>query len=245
MFPVQFTSAVIAIFTAIIGFYVTTVVEEIRSGTAVIYDVERHDRRAVVFLKNASREATVRNLHVGVSCSDFSKQTCFPVAPSEREISITRFAPISGNATAPRTTPVTLEFRATLVAGAEVQVTIPSNSENKSDLLFVYFPNFSEPVASDTEPTLIETIRDALKNPSPPQETPVFLERGSLTALFVEYYFSFMALAMLVTTILLLISMGWWAYSSVSNAVETPGEPKDDVQKLVVDLVVSSREPGG
>lgn len=39
--------------------------------------------------------------------------------------------------------------------------------------------------------------------------------------------------------------MGWWAYSSVSNAVETPGEPKDDVQKLVVDLVVSSREPGG
>ncbi len=244
MFPSQFTSAIIAVFTAIIGFYVTTVIEEIRSGSAVIYSVEKKHGEAVLFLKNASRDGALQDLHVGMSCADFSEQrTCFPTPPTEREVSITKFAPVAGEVAAPNSTPLSLEFRATLVAGASIKVTVAANSENSSDLLFVYFPQTKVSSSTNHDITLVDAIIGALQRPSTDEETPVFLRRGSITALFVEYYFSIMALVMIVTSILLLASLGWWTYDSISQAFKPPEKPESEPQKFVVDLSVSGRKP--
>ena len=69
MLPIQVITPAVALFTAIIGFYVTTVVEEIRSGTAIVYNVTREDDAFVLTLRNVSRERIARDLRVGMQCA--------------------------------------------------------------------------------------------------------------------------------------------------------------------------------
>ncbi|KMK67327.1 hypothetical protein [Puniceibacterium sp. IMCC21224] len=249
MFPVQFASAIIAIFTAIVGYYVTTVVEEIRSGTAIIYDARRVNDTvngstevvAVLDVKNVSRSATVKNLYIGIKCLE-NKPACFQGAGPAAIKQEVLFAPIAGKVTYKMVTPVVAEIRVSLVPGAKVSMRYFANPNNTSDMIFIYYPDSVAGDVSQSEPTLVQAIKTALNPPASPSRTPVFLEQGGITALLVEYYFVVMAWAMSAAILLLGATTVFWAIHSLGAGRKKPTET-EDVQKISVDLVLRTSDP--
>lgn len=74
--PGKFT-AILTVITAVVAFYVTSVVEEIRSGPSASYAVERGDRKGerVFVLENLSRTHAIRGAQIQLWCKDGS--LCF------------------------------------------------------------------------------------------------------------------------------------------------------------------------
>lgn len=75
--PGVFTN-ILAIFTAMVGFYVTSVVEELRSGHTAIYSFERDwETKTILFhLENISRARRIDKANILIRCKD-QQEECF------------------------------------------------------------------------------------------------------------------------------------------------------------------------
>ncbi|MDU8913346.1 hypothetical protein [Aestuariicoccus sp. MJ-SS9] len=237
MFPVQFASALIAIFTAIIGFYVTTVVEEIRSGVAIVYSLERSQQTSRLKLYNASRTATVTNLKVAMKCvEDDQSGDCFVVDENGLvNVSPRFFAPIAAglDRSSIFADASAIQAVVALSPGARIELSVASNPANKSGLLFVNFPATAPTQNADQSgapETGLHAIAEALRAPKSAQRTPVFLSGSSITGRMVEHYFTTVAWAMVAASILLALTTCFWLVSSFM-AVFAKKETKDDADQ--------------
>lgn len=82
--PGVFTS-ILAIFTAMVGFYVTSVVEELRSGHTAIYSFERDRKTQTILfhLENISRAKRIEEANILIRCKD-QRMRCFkPIAEAD------------------------------------------------------------------------------------------------------------------------------------------------------------------
>jgi len=241
MFPVQFASALIAVLTAVAGYYVTSVIEEIRSGPAVVYEIKRESGLAVLSLENVSRDTSIQNLHVGLTCQQDEDSLCFATPITEDGLETTRFAPIAGTLTARQINPKAFEVMVSLVPGAKIQASIPENRANESELIFVHFPSPpSLPPKRGQKDSLTTALIDYLQPPPPAPATPIFLKHSSITALFVKYYFNVMAVSVAISALLLVVLFLGWAFYP---AVNRRNKDEEHDQKLSVNLSFIDRQP--
>lgn len=240
MDTVKYISTVVGIFTAIIGFYVTTVVEEIRSGVAVVYSVERSDGRAVLTVKNVSRVKPLSGAMVGLVCADF--KPCFSDENPE-DVERKRFQPVAGFVRDIVLDKRALAFRLDLVPGAKIEVSLSADESNTSDLIFQFLPAPPSGAPATSEPTLIDAVKAALTPRSPRPETPVFISGGTVTAWVVEAYFGVMASVMVISAVLLVGFMLAWGFLSW-RATKHDKEDSDAAKVLSVDLVYRRHGPG-
>jgi len=237
MFRLQFASALTAVFTAIVGFYVTTVVEEIRSGVALVYVVARTDEVSRISIYNASRSAYVTELQIGMSCvQDVQNEGCFlPDAPKTPEY----HAPIKGEILEPLVDASTVDFKVSLLPGARVSYSVGSDPGNKTGLLFKTFPQRPSAPKASAPKTGLFAIADALAGASKAPPAPVFLDAGTITGFLVQHYFSAIAWAMVASCVLLgilaLIVAGRAAVSLFLSK-----EPDNERQLVSLNLVYRS-----
>lgn len=241
MFSAQFVSTVAAMFVAVIGFYVTTVVEELRSGEVIVYEAKRspafssHGNQTIVFsLANVSRDKTVSDLKIGMRCKS-GDISCFLDETYNEEY----FAPIKGKIENVITDIQTTVFSVSLLPGARVALERQANSKNQSDLIVVYFP--TSPANERQGQSLLQAIGLVAKPATPPDATPVLLKRHSVTALFVEHYFTVVAIAMLLSAVLLVSMLGYYIFKVVKQ--EPEGE--NEVQNLAVSLTYRRDQQSG
>ncbi|MBT0779256.1 hypothetical protein [Paracoccus sp. pheM1] len=234
MFRLQFASALTAVFTAIVGFYVTTVVEEIRSGVALVYDVERTDETSRLSIYNASRSASVTELPIGMSCvNDVENADCFrPDAPRLPEYHV----PIKGEILRPLVDASTVDFEVSLLPGARVSYSVGSDPGNKTGLLFKTFPQRPADPPAPPPKTGLYAIADALADPSEAPPTPVFLDARTITGFLVQHYFSVIAWAMVVSCLLLAIFALIVAGRATLSLIWSK-EPDNERQLVCLDLV--------
>ncbi len=234
MFRLQFASALTAVFTAIVGFYVTTVVEEIRSGAALVYRVDRTYETSRLTIYNASRSASVTGLPIGMSCvSDVKDAGCFqPDAPAQREY----HAPIKGEILRPLVDASTVDFEVSLLPGARVSFSVDSDPGNRTGLLFKTFPQRPAGPGQAAPETGLHAIANALAGPSKAPPTPVFLEAGTITGFLVQHYFSVIAWAMVASSLLLAGLALIVAVRAIPSLFLTK-DPDNERQLVSLDLV--------
>ncbi|KAA8605960.1 hypothetical protein [Salipiger aestuarii] len=243
MFRLQFASALTAVFTAIVGFYVTTVVEEIRSGVALVYSVERTDETSQLMIFNASRSASVTGLPVGMSCvRDVKEVGCFqPNGPPGEKY----HPPIKGEILRPLVDASTVDFEVSLLPGARVSYSVGSDPGNATGLIFKTFPQRPVRQEQPVPENGLYAIADALSDPAKAPPTPVFLEAGTITGFLVQHYFSVIAWAMAASCLLLAGFTLVVAYQAFATLFSTK-ESDNERQLISLDLVYrpATTEPG-
>lgn len=229
MLSSKFAPTIIAIFTAIIGFYVTTVVEEIRSGSAIVYDVQRGESDIKLTLRNVSRSSTVKDLEIGLICKD-RKIFCFHKDVDNPDI--TYFAPVTGTVKTTQKNEYVLELKTTLVPGAAVLISQKSNASNLSEPLFVYFPfTKAKPVS------WIDRLEGLFSPVSSAPAPPVFLKQGEITTWLVENYFATMTLAMSVSVLLLVVIIVVGLFKTPQGKEPQGKENNANVQTVTVNFI--------
>ncbi|KUF11434.1 hypothetical protein [Pseudoponticoccus marisrubri] len=176
LFTSEKASAVLAIFLAVVGFYVTSVVEEIRSQPVVTYRFDRApDGSAELRLENISLASLVEDSRFEIACVDLRPDCLRPQdGDADRFHKLTREPPVSPSNTSVDSTASGVALSATLVPGAVVRLTTQRSDaalEDDTTLEFYY-------TAAPNDPKSL-----------------LLIDGYTATAVFVGSYFHIMILA--------------------------------------------------
>ncbi|MFZ7089780.1 hypothetical protein [Primorskyibacter sp. 2E233] len=167
------TPAILTIFIAVVGFYISTVVTEIRGQSVLTYRFATgSDGAATLRLKNVSLSSLVPLTRFEIACSD-QRAECLSEMPGGAFHALGRVPPVSPANTEGVSDAAGAVLVATLVPGAIVEITVQAATPG-TDLEFFYTASRDNP-----EPLLL-------------------LDAGSPTALFVDNYFDIMVLAFVI-----------------------------------------------
>lgn len=183
LFTTDKSPAILAIFVAVIGFYISTVAEQIRSQATVTYDVQNlSGGRMMLRLENVSREKIVNKAAFEFSCNPITSD-CFTRMPTkdgaERLYILNRSQPVSPSDVVVSKSGFALKITATMVPGAVITLQVKRSDQaikREIPIEFYYTPDVNEP------------------------EAVLLLDRNSLTAQFVASYLEIMILAFLLAS---------------------------------------------
>ena len=204
--PGLFTG-IFAIFTAMVGFYITGVVEELRSGYTAIYSFEQDSpSRTVLFhLDNISREKRIDKANILIRCKD-QRTDCFKKL-SAGEYALPKIAPPN--------------FGRPLDAGNStseiINVCLGAIASSRSSVRFA--------VADDLHTDLI-----ALYNPwsqrcgadSPEATNILLLGPWDLHAIAAKHYFTVIGVFLILFLVALFASGAFQVFDAVRTSKEDP-----------------------
>lgn len=184
--------AVLALFVTIVGFYVSTVAEQIRSQAAVSYLLtQRPSGVTTLQLKNISREQVVRKAIFQLSCLPLVPD-CLAFIDEHPEnpkyYVIDRAPPVAPSNARVRSNSMTARLEATLVPGAVVSLSVRLSEtalDKGIEVEFYYTPDRNAP------------------------EAILLLGARSLTARFVDGYLNVMIAAFFFSGIGLIIMLAF------------------------------------
>lgn len=205
LFTSQQAPAILAVILSVIGFYISTVVAEIRSQPVVTY---RFSHSAVgaaqLRLKNVSLAQVVADARFEIACTD-GREDCLMAQPSGGYAVLDRTPPVSPTNVTLEAGPREAAIRANLVPGAVVALAVrQARTANAVPLEFYY-------TASKTAP-----------------EALLLFDARSLTALFVDNYFTLMLVVFLVAAAaltLVIVVPPLVALRTRRTGPEDPGQP--------------------
>ncbi|WP_305968261.1 MULTISPECIES: hypothetical protein [unclassified Mameliella] len=175
LFTSQQAPAILAVILSVIGFYISTVIAEIRSQPVVTYHFgQSTDGTAKLRLKNVSLAQVVADARFEIACTD-GREDCLMAHPSGTFAVIDRTPPVSPTNVTLEASPREATIRANLVPGAVVALSVRQTPAAKGVPLEFYY------TASKTAP-----------------EALLLFDARSLTALFVDNYFTLMLVVFLV-----------------------------------------------
>ncbi|WP_425098267.1 hypothetical protein [Tropicibacter sp. S64] len=167
------TPAILTIFLAVVGFYISTVVKEIRALPVLTYAFETTDAGATLTLKNVSLASLVPDTRFEIACVDQRAECLADLGGSFHQLG--RVAPVSPANTLGSSDASGAVLRATLVPGAIVTLTV--KAAGNMPLEFFY-------TAAKDDPQAV-----------------LLLDAHSPTALFVDNYFDIMVMAFVLALI--------------------------------------------
>ncbi|TJZ89706.1 hypothetical protein FA743_18025 [Paracoccus gahaiensis] len=212
--PSIFTG-ILAVFTGLVGFYITNVVESLRSGyTAVYYFEPDASAETVVFhLVNVSRTKRIDAASFVIKCADQSKD-CFGMIPG-----VSPPSPVSEVTTPPNfgrqidgggSGPATVRVCLGAIASSRTSVRVAPTGGKVTPLMALY-----DPWSSDCAPDIKEATNLLL------------LGRRDPHAFLVRHYFTVITVALAVSAAILavtglgIIVRGIWKKKEVPD--EAPG----------------------
>ncbi|MDD9733860.1 hypothetical protein PVW46_28480 [Mameliella sp. AT18] len=205
LFTSQQAPAILAVILSVIGFYISTVVAEIRSQPVVTYRFSQSaDGTAELRLKNVSLAQVVADARFEIACTD-GREDCLMAQPSGGYAVLDRTPPVSPTNVTLEASPREAAIRANLVPGAVVALAVrQAPTANAVPLEFYY-------TASKTAP-----------------EALLLFDARSLTALFVDNYFTLMLVVFLVAAAaltLVIVVPPLVALRTRKTGPEDPGQP--------------------
>ncbi|MFC0159772.1 hypothetical protein CDZ97_05475 [Mameliella alba] len=205
LFTSQQAPAILAVILSVIGFYISTVVAEIRSQPVVTYRFSQSaDGTAELRLKNVSLAQVVADARFEIACTD-GREDCLMAQPSGGYALLDRTPPVSPTNVTLEAGPREVAIRANLVPGAVVALAVrQAPTANAVPLEFYY-------TASKTAP-----------------EALLLFDSRSLTALFVDNYFTLMLVVFLVAAAaltLVIVVPPLVALRTRKTGPEDPGQP--------------------
>lgn len=174
LFTSQQAPAILALFVAVVGFYISTVIAEIRAQATITYRFETaDDGSATLRLENVSLTQIVQSARFEIACTDGRAECLAPDANGDFA-SLRREPPVSPSNTQVEAAAEQAQLSATLVPGAAITLAVQkADSAGGTPLEFYY-------TASRTAPEAI-----------------LLLDADSLTARFVDSYFDLMLVGFL------------------------------------------------
>lgn len=200
-------TAVLSGFIALSGFYVTHVVEELRSGrTATYHFGSNHETGTSYFyLSNISRRYAIKGARIIIKCSD-QRNNCFdPLIGKNGQLVFVRevskppiFArPIQGNQSAASLIQICLS----VIPSSTARIEFSTPEAHKNDLMAMYDPWYKGCEDNDTKDASL-----------------LLLNRFDMHALVARYYFNIVAVILLFFVVLLAWAGANIAYKQNSNS---------------------------
>lgn len=202
--PGVFTG-VLAIFTAMVGFYVTSVVEELRSGYTAIYSFERDWKsKTILFhLDNVSRTKRIDKANILIRCRD-QRSDCFTPLNDEDYAVQTITPPNFGRPLeAENSTSDTINVCLGAIASSRSSMRFAVLSQMHTDLVALYNPWSSRCGASNPEATNILLLRP-----------------WDLHAIAAKHYFTAVGVSLLIFLVALLATGGFCVFSAMQTNKE-------------------------
>lgn len=188
--PSIFTG-VLAVFTGLVGFYITNVVESLRSGyTAIHYFESEMATETVVFhLINVSRTKRIEAASFVIKCSDQSTD-CFGMiqgsSPASLMSEITTVPNFGRQIDGGQSGPAAIRVCLGAIASSRTSIRVAPKDGAAEPLMVLY-----DPWSEDCRPTDLEATNLLLLGPSDPH------------AFFVQHYFTLITVALAVSAAIL------------------------------------------
>ncbi len=189
---------ILVVLVAVIGFYVTHVVEELRAGRTLVYRFDDDGDRVTLTLWNASRERVLSNLDLQITCAD---PPCF-AGDDERgfyRMRITAPFAVQDIDTDPPGNEI-VPFRVTLLPAARFQLVLVPDAFARERFLLFYAPQ------GTPKPLLI-------------------LPSWSLSGFMALNYFRILSGALLAAVLVLLIYLGFSLHRLLTRTETSDGIP--------------------
>ena len=213
IFEAKLLAYVIAAFTGLAGFYITTVVEEVRTRKSAIYSFEKADMPSVYYfhLENISREKSIHEGEYYLMCED-GKADCFlPIPATDPAEFVQRVtnapnygAPIGNN----RSSRAELRFCLGAIPDSTTGIAFMSDRASTRDFILLYDPWATDCGSTAEEPGQI-----------------LLLKPFNLHAIAAKYYFAIISVALIVSALALLI--GGFGYLRAHAAYPTEDNDED------------------
>jgi hypothetical protein len=192
--PGPFTG-ILAIFTTLVGFYITSVVEELRAGYTAIYSFERNvkDGTVLFHLDNISRAKRIDAANFRIRCTDQDQQDCFGLishGDSMEFVWDAATAPNFGRPVDPgRSNPTEINVCLGVIAASRTSVEFRPKLGLNAELIAFYDPWSTSCKSSETGEADLFLLT--------PHDTHAFVSR---------YYFSLMTYALGAGALILVVT---------------------------------------
>lgn len=178
--------AILVVLLSVVGFYVSTVVTEIRGQAAVTYDFTTdRDGSASLRLKNVALATTVENARFEMACLSQRPDCLDPMSDRDGDFHrLTRLPPVSPNNIDVVSSARGAVLSATLLPGAVIEITVQRSGRaisDKDELVFFYNANEDAP------------------------QVLLLLKSAMLTSLLIDKYFDVMVLAFMAALVGLVV----------------------------------------
>jgi hypothetical protein len=222
----------LAIFTTLIGFYITNVVEDLRSGATAVYyfDFDRKSGLTRFHLVNASRKIKIDAADFVIKCID-QRADCFQPLPNsgEKYVSEITSAP---NFSRP--------IKSGKSAAGAIQVCLGAIASSRTSISFL---------TSEGKRSKIMALYDAwssdCKSENQEAQNLLLLKSTDPHAFFVQHYFDIISYLLLFSTIIIVLTGIGVAIRELRGQKEVANEPHDSFVVISYRSGGSSNRKGG
>lgn len=187
-------TGILTVFIGLVGFYITNVVESLRSGyTAVHYFEPQRETETVVFhLVNVSRSKRIDAARFLIKCSDQAAE-CFKIVPGSNPASfvseVTTPPNFGRQIDSGRSGPAAIQVCLGAIASSRTSIRVAPKGGKSVPLIALYDPWSKDCAPTDAEATNL-----------------LLLGRRDPHAFFVQHYFTLITAALVVSSAILAIT---------------------------------------